>query len=432
MARTVQEVALGSRTPRLKLKVRTKPYWRALEQGLHLGYRRSPTGGAWVGRRRAENGSYRETRIGTADDQQEADGSVVLNFAQAQAACRQWWADEQRLDQGKPVRGRGPYTVARACADYIADYRQRGGKSLITIDSGFRAHVLPELGGVAVAKLTARRVQDWHRTLAEQPRRARTKTGREQAFLELDSNDADAIRRRRATANRILTYLKAALNLAWREGLVPSDDAWRRVKPFKAVDAPVIRYLTQDEITRLLNAAEGAFRDLVYGALLTGCRYGELTRLRTADYNPEAGTVTIRITKGGKMRHVTLTEEATQLFDRLTAGRDPQDLIFRRDDGTMWKAAHQGRPMADACKRARIEERAPFHILRHTHGSQLALKGVPLAVIAKQLGHADTRMTERHYAHLAPSCVSDTIRAHLPRFANAGTNIVAMSRQRSA
>jgi integrase len=41
-----------------------------------------------------------------------------------------------------------------------------------------------------------------------------------------------------------------------------------------------------------------------------------------------------------------------------------------------------------------------FHILRHTHGSHLAMNGVPLGVIAAQLGHADTRMTEKHYAHL--------------------------------
>ena len=67
-----------------------------------------------------------------------------------------------------------------------------------------------------------------------------------------------------------------------------------------------------------------------------------------------------------------------------------------------------------ACKRAGIEPAIGFHILRHTHGSMLAMKGVPLGVIAKQLGHADTRVTERHYAHLAPSYVAETIRASFP------------------
>src|SRR5262249_51626341 len=57
-----------------------------------------------------------------------------------------------------------------------------------------------------------------------------------------------------------------------------------------------------------------------------------------------------------------------------------------------------------------------FHVLRHTHASHLAMRGVPMGVIAKQLGHADTRMTEKHYAHLSPNYVAETIRASLPTF----------------
>ncbi len=42
------------------------------------------------------------------------------------------------------------------------------------------------------------------------------------------------------------------------------------------------------------------------------------------------------------------------------------------------------------------------------------MRGVPIAVIAKQLGHADTRMTEKYYAHLAPNYIADTMRANFP------------------
>ena len=61
------------------------------------------------------------------------------------------------------------------------------------------------------------------------------------------------------------------------------------------------------------------------------------------------------------------------------------------------------RPMLEACKHAKIKPAISFHVLRHTHGSTLAMRGVPMGVIAEQLGHADTRMTEKHYAHLAPA-----------------------------
>jgi integrase len=187
------------------------------------------------------------------------------------------------------------------------------------------------------------------------------------------------------------------------------------VKPFRSVDAPVIRYLSEDEITRLLNACSGAFRDLVHAALLTGCRYGELCQVKFADYNADVGTLTIRLSKSGQVRHVTLTGEAPELFDRLAAGHTKDEPIFTRDDGRPWKRAEQLRPMRESCGHARILPAVGFHVLRHTHASILAMRAVPMAVIARQLGHADTRMTERHYAHLAPNYVADTIRANFPR-----------------
>jgi excisionase family DNA binding protein len=236
-------------------------------------------------------------------------------------------------------------------------------------------------------------------------------------------NDPEAVRVRRATANRVLTYLKTALNLAWRNGLVPLDDAWRRVAPFRNADAPVIRYLTIDEITRLLNASQGGFRDLVHAGLLTGCRYGELCRLKVADYNAEVGTVTVRIGKGGKARHVTLAEEGTELFERLAAGQSAQDWILRREDGSPWGKSQQKRLMDAACSQAGISPRVSFHVLRHTHAS-LAMAGVPMAFIAHQLGHADTRMTERHYAHLAPNHVAQAIRKGFPRLTPARAPVV--------
>jgi integrase len=158
--------------------------------------------------------------------------------------------------------------------------------------------------------------------------------------------------------------------------------------------------------------------------LLTGCRYSELAGLRAADFNADAGVVTIRESKAGKPRHVVLTDEGRRLFGTLTAGALADDPIFKRTDGGVWGKSHQLRPMLDACRRAKIKPAVSFHVLRHTHGSMLAMRGVPMGVIAEQLGHADTRMTEKHYAHLAPSYVADTIRAHFPTLRIAGDTAV--------
>jgi integrase len=95
-----------------------------------------------------------------------------------------------------------------------------------------------------------------------------------------------------------------------------------------------------------------------------------------------------------------------------------------------WGASHQQRPLEQASRVAKLDPPATFHILRHTYASSLAMKGVPMGVIAAQLGHADTRMTEKHYAHLAPSYVADTVRAALPSLGIIDeTNVVKLTRQ---
>jgi integrase len=57
-----------------------------------------------------------------------------------------------------------------------------------------------------------------------------------------------------------------------------------------------------------------------------------------------------------------------------------------------------------------------FHILRHTAASLAVMNGTPLVVVARNLGHASTRMVEAHYGHLAPSYIADEIRKGAPQF----------------
>jgi integrase len=415
MARTVRDTNLEKAAARVRLEPRRKPYWRVLESGLHLGYRRTKEGGgSWVARRFIGEGKYKEHVFGVADDLQSADGVTVLTFSDAQAKAREWWKAAERADLGfAPVSG--PYTVADALEAYFVERTRRGSKG-VKKDGGIaKTRIMPELGTVELAKLTTKRIRDWQSALANAPKL--TRTGRITNYCPshaVDLTDADAVRARRATANRILTVLKAALNHAFQESRIGSDEAWRRVKPFREVDAPVVHFLSDDECRRIVNACDGAFRNIVKGALLTGCRYSELARMRTGDFNGEAGTITVRESKSGKPRHVVLTDEGRALFTELTAGRAACEIVFVRDDGNAWGESHQQRPLEAASARAKIEPAATFHILRHTYASSLAMRGVPMGVIAAQLGHSDTRMTERHYAHLSPNYVADTVRAALP------------------
>jgi integrase len=418
MARTVRDSNLERAAARARLAARGKPYWRVLESGLHLGYRRTKTGGgSWTGRRFLGDGKYAECGLGLADDLQQADGATVLTFSDAQAKAREWWKAAERAELGlSPFDG--SYTVARALDAYFAYREQRGSKGLAKDRAAANARISPALGGVELAKLSTKRIRDWHLGLATSPKLVRTgrivKKPRESHPIDL--SDADAVRARRATANRTLTILKAALNHSFHDGRIMTDEMWRKVKPFREADAPVVRFLSEDECRRIVNACDGAFRNLVRAALLSGCRYGELTRMRASDFHAEAGIITVRESKSGKPRHVALTDEGQSLFADLTAGRIGRDPIFVRDDGKTWGPSQQQRPLDAASARAKIEPAANFHILRHTYASALAMRGVPMGVIARQLGHSDTRMTERHYAHLSPNYVAETVRAALPAF----------------
>jgi integrase len=165
---------------------------------------------------------------------------------------------------------------------------------------------------------------------------------------------------------------------------------------------------------RLLNACPPDLRRLVHAALLTGCRYGELGRLEVGDLNPEAGTLHIREAKGGRPRHVPLDDEALAFLRSLASGRRPGERLLLRADGRAWAMSHQLRPVAEASAAARLDPAASFHALRHTWASHRVMAGAPLVVVAQVLGHADTRMVEKHYGHLAPSFVRDVIRATAP------------------
>jgi integrase len=276
--------------------------------------------------------------------------------------------------------------------------------------SAAAAWITPELGAVELVRLTKVRIVAWHQRISETPPRLRTKSGARQKHREVDGS-TEAVRRRRSTANRVLTILKAALNHAYREGRCSSDDAWRTVRAFREADAAKLRYLSDDESRRLTNACPADFRALVTVALLTGCRYGELTAMTADDFNADSGSVRVRASKSGKPRHVVLTQEGRDFIAQCAAGKPEDARLLLRNIGKPWGKSDQQRPLSAACTAARIDPPVNFHALRHSYASRLAMRGVRLAVVAAQLGHSDTRMVEKHYGHLSPSYIADTVRA---------------------
>ena len=179
---------------------------------------------------------------------------------------------------------------------------------------------------------------------------------------------------------------------------------------------------------RFLRGRECVF---VRAALTTGCRYGELCALQVRDF--QRGKIAIRTSKSGKPRDVALTPEGVAFFAQITAGRAATDWMLmnrgriarekeRRTDGSavndegQWRTSEQARPMREACRVAKIVPAIGIHQLRHTYASLCVEAEMPLMVLARNLGHANTLMVERHYGHLRETYIDKAIRASAPTF----------------
>jgi hypothetical protein len=165
--------------------------------------------------------------------------------------------------------------------------------------------------------------------------------------------------------------------------------SWTAAKAFREADKVKVRYLLDDEITRLVNACPLDFRALVTDALLTGCRYGELAAMKSGDFDPQSGTVTIGRSKSGKPRHVALTDEGRTFFDQMTAGKTGAARLFERDAvmkqatrgaraetaRVAWSKSDQfrlGDPAARLMHRA-AKRKTLFIIIRETGGREACL-----------------------------------------------------------
>jgi integrase len=412
--KTNRAAALENRTKRARITRRTRVAV-AVGDGLALLYRRGAGGiGTWQVRR--WNGKrYTFAALGEADDMRAADGAGILDYWQAFEQARKWAqneADRVGEDRAKPAT---MVTVADALDAYFADYVRRGGKAPDPTRHMIERSIRPQIGHLRLAQLKPAHIRKWLQALAASGRAVRPRKGKAPR-RHAAPTEPDAIRARQATVNRIFNQLRAALNYVYRDGLIASDTAWRQVRSFQKVDEPRIRFLTATEAAKLVNHCPLELRRLVRAALLTGARFGELARLRVGDLNSDIGQLYIAPGKSGRPRHLPLNTEGLRFFRDLVRNRATSDFMLTRDGGQPWHDKGYRRMLQAACHDASITPAITLHELRHTFASLLAQAGCDLLTISKLLGHADTRVTSRHYAHLCDATLANAV-ARLPEFA---------------
>ena len=198
-------------------------------------------------------------------------------------------------------------------------------------------------------------------------------------------------------ANKGLELLRQIMNFAIARGHVETNPT-RDVK--KNRRTPLARFLSREEIGRLhrvldRQTGEGNREqaDIVRLLLLTGCRRGEIVRLRWSEVRD--GALELGDSKTGP-RKVPLNSQVWRILERRKRGRSP--FVFpspldasrpRCGDLRLWYRVR---------REAGIED-VRLHDLRHSHASHAVMNGVPVPVVSRLLGHSNVRMTLR-YAHL--------------------------------
>jgi integrase len=196
-----------------------------------------------------------------------------------------------------------------------------------------------------------------------------------------------------ATVNRELACLKHMFTKAIQWQMATFNPV-KQVRMLKEHNQR-LRYLTNDEVQRLLAQLSPHIKPVVICALHTGMRRGEILNLKWDDVDLKQRLLFIRDSKNGEKREIPLCDALAGVIRDLPRG---SDYVFCLGDGRRMLRAREG--FETAVKRAGILN-FTFHDLRHTFASHLAMSGVDLLTLKELLGHKSINMTLR-YAHLNP------------------------------
>lgn len=190
--------------------------------------------------------------------------------------------------------------------------------------------------------------------------------------------------------NRHIDTLKTLFAKAVEWGKLKSNVV-SNVKRLR-VDNRRVRYLSHEEVKRLLEAAKPRLKEFLILALNTGMRRANLVGLQWEDIDFKNGVIHVLKTKSGKAYDVPINNVVLGLFKAMHK---------KESTGLVLNTTNLKRDFNSALKKAKIEN-CTIHDLRHTFASHLALKGIDIYTISQLMGHSDIKMTQR-YAHLAPN-----------------------------
>ncbi|NCC62317.1 MAG: DUF4102 domain-containing protein [Verrucomicrobiae bacterium] len=386
-----------------------------------FGVRVSPKGRkTYILKYRSEDGRQKKPRIGVH-------GNITCEEARKVAA--KWHA--KLVEGGDPSEDRSEArsspTVSQLCDRFLEEHvkihKKPGG---VWLDNFYiEKYIKPRLGTLKTLTVNRQDIQKFHLSLADTP----------------------------PQANRMLATLSKMFNLAEDWGLrPPHTNPAEGIQKYK--ENPRERYLSNEELVALGEVLQNAeidgsetphFVALIRLLLLTGARLREIMHARWDWVNRDAGLLLLPDSKTGK-KVIHLSPAALDVLGGIerikgnpyiiVGGVDKQPLISPKrpwkrvkektsisllegdeDYGALLSGLRDKlgkepsyEEISKEAKRQKLVgagEDIPqgimdvrLHDLRHTYASICVSQGMTIQMVAKLLGHAQIRTSER-YAHLA-------------------------------
>jgi len=204
----------------------------------------------------------------------------------------------------------------------------------------------------------------------------------------------------RVGVNRDLACLGNIFNRCIDWNKYEGPNPIQKVKSFKESKGKV-RFLTEQEEIRLLEAASEPLRTIILAGIYAGLRIkSEALTLAWVNVDFENGFLTVQdiYAKSGETRSVPLDSGLREALWALKERARSEHYVFTKANGKPYRAI--GNAFATACQNAKLLKVTP-HTLRHTFASRLAMAGVDLRTIQELGGWKSLRMVER-YSHLSP------------------------------
>ena len=412
MARNIRSAQLETRTARLKLELRKKPYTVRVAPGVRLGYRRNETAGTWSAVAADGKSGNWIKKFGLADDLEEANGEQVLTFWQAQERARNLARRGKNAghedDLGRPV------TLREALDAYQADLIARGGDAHNV--TRVRGRLSDTLKTKTVALLTARELRRFRDDLLTKKLRA-------------------------SSVNRISNALRAALNLAAAQDQRINNQAAWRIGLGTIFDAAQARnVILSDQVIRdIITAAFGIGSELgllVETAAVTGARVSQIANLRVADLQadrPDPRLMMPSSRKGRGQKKVTyvpvpIPASVAEKLERASEGKAIDAPLLTKPSGELWKQSDHSRLFRRVVLRAGLDpSEVTLYALRHSSIVRDLLANVPVRVVATK-HDTSIPMIERNYSkYIADHADVLSRRAMLDPSAPSGDNFIAQT-----